>query len=361
MQLPLIYKTLGKVRIVPVIMPQAEPEALQQIGNAIASVLEPEDLIVISTDLSHFPPRKIATEVDQDAMNSWLTLNPEVIFQTEEKWQKSQKTSTAMCGVAAIVTGISALNKAFNSENLQTLNMHYSDSGTASGDTGRVVGYGSALIVHKTTNLPEKEKADKNKERNAPEPTENKMFNADTRKEMLLIARKTLEQHLSGQKVKIENPGLPELEKNGYGIFVTMKNKGMLRGCIGIFSSEKPLWKLISEFAIASSQDQRFYNNPVTEKELPEIDFEISVLSPLRQIKSYQEAIIGTHGIVIERGWNRGVFLPQVATETGWNLEEFWAHLTRDKAGLPVTLYREPDAQTKLYIFDAEVFGEKAH
>lgn len=397
-QLPLIHKTLGAVQLIPIIMPHGDLELLKKIGTAIGELLTAQDLIVMSSDLSHFPTQKAAAEVDQDAMNSWLSLNPDIIYQTEEKWQNSPKTSTAMCGVSAIVVGINALNKAFGQGELQTLNMHHSDSGVTSGDTSRVVGYGSALVITKKgETMPEtsanmKQDIKKNTAKQADseqasdeqvsnvqadsEQANNKqagnvqaddkqtddttqLFSLSARQQMLTIARQTLEQKLAGKKVSIDNPNLAELEKSGYGIFVTMKNNAQLRGCIGVFSSDKPLWKLVSEFAIASSQDQRFSSNPVTVKELPEIDFEISILSPLRQISSYQEAKLGVHGIVIEKGWNRGVFLPQVATETGWNLEEFWGYLCRDKAGLPMNIYEKPDAMTKLFVFSAEVFGEK--
>jgi AmmeMemoRadiSam system protein A len=101
----------------------------------------------------------------------------------------------------------------------------------------------------------------------------------------------------------------------------------------------------------AASHDRRFL--PVDEEELPEIDIEISVLSPLKKIDNIEEIVLGKHGIFIEEGYNTGVFLPQVATETGWSKEEFLGHCARDKAGLDWDGWKTAD----LFIFTATVFS----
>ncbi len=183
------------------------------------------------------------------------------------------------------------------------------------------------------------------------------LLNPDSQNVLLSLARKTLEQWLLFKKCPPPEDLPEELHKTGHGIFVTLKNKGELRGCIGCLSSEDPLWKLAMEYAVEASRDSRFTFHPVRFAEIREITLEISVLSPLRKIKDYQETILGTHGIVIEKGWSRGVFLPQVATETGWTLEEYWGNLAAHKAGLPENAYKSPDSV--LYVFEALVFSEK--
>ena len=178
-----------------------------------------------------------------------------------------------------------------------------------------------------------------------------------SQKALLSLARKTLEQWLLFKKHPSPEGLTEELQKTGHGMFVTLKNKEELRGCIGCLSSEDPLWKLTMEYAVEASRDSRFTFHPVHFAELQEISLEISVLSPLRQIKDYKDTVLGTHGIVIEKGWSRGVFLPQVAMETGWTLEEYWENLATHKAGLPANAYKSPD--TLLYVFEALVFSEK--
>lgn len=178
-----------------------------------------------------------------------------------------------------------------------------------------------------------------------------------SQKALLSLARKTLEQWLQFQKHPSPEGLTEELQKTGHGMFVTLKNKEELRGCIGCLNSEDPLWKLAMEYAVESSRDSRFTFHPVRFSELQELTLEISVLSPLRQIKDYRETLLGTHGIVIEKGWNRGVFLPQVAKETGWTLEEYWENLAHHKAGLPPNAYQSKEAV--LYVFEALVFSEK--
>jgi AmmeMemoRadiSam system protein A len=110
---------------------------------------------------------------------------------------------------------------------------------------------------------------------------------------------------------------------------------------------------MVEEMALSAAlHDPRFY--PVTAEELANIDIEISVLSPLRKITDTNEIVLGKHGILIQQGHHSGVFLPQVATETGWSLEEFLGHCSRDKAGLPWDGYKMAD----IYLFTAEIFSE---
>lgn len=140
------------------------------------------------------------------------------------------------------------------------------------------------------------------------------------------------------------------------GCFVTLKSHDRLRGCIGQFTSDKPLVQLIADMARASAtSDPRFVANRITPGELKELDIEISVLSPLQHTDDPMGLELGTHGIYIKRGCASGCFLPQVATETGWNKEQFLSHCCSHKAGLPADAWRDPE--TEVYLFTAEVFG----
>ena len=181
---------------------------------------------------------------------------------------------------------------------------------------------------------------------------EAELLSDEARQELLNIARSSVISLLEGKKANVSTPYVA-LERER-GAFVTLHRRGELRGCIGIFESNKPLFETVSEMAgSAAFNDPRF--SPVEADEMDEIDFEISVLSPLREIKDVSEIEVGTHGIHITKGANRGVLLPQVATEQGWDLETFLAQ-TCLKAGLPADEWRRG---VKIEIFSAEVFGEK--
>jgi AmmeMemoRadiSam system protein A len=138
---------------------------------------------------------------------------------------------------------------------------------------------------------------------------------------------------------------------------VTIKKGNRLRGCIGqIISPGQPLWELVRDMAIsACSQDYRF--EPISSKELNEINYEISILSIPKEIDRWQDIKLGKHGVIIERGPRTGVFLPQVAEETCWNLEEFLSELCSQKAGLAPDSYKN-DPKVKIKVFTAQVIKE---
>jgi len=175
----------------------------------------------------------------------------------------------------------------------------------------------------------------------------------EEKKRLLQIARQTISRHLKKGKVEQEQADTDALAAP-CGAFVTLHRQGMLRGCIGTFVSKRPLVDTVQEMAIsASTRDPRFA--PMSEDELGEVDVEISVLSPLRQIKDPNEIEVGRHGIFITRGFYSGVLLPQVATEQGWDRDTFLQQ-TCVKAGLAADAWKDPD--TKIEVFEAQVFGE---
>ena len=140
--------------------------------------------------------------------------------------------------------------------------------------------------------------------------------------------------------------------KEKRGAFVTINKKGQLRGCIGYIQPYKPLYQTIEEMAVqAAFHDPRF--DPVTERELPDLEIEISVLTPLKRIKDVEEIKVGKHGIFIEKGFHSGLLLPQVATEYGWDRKTFLEH-TCFKAGLPKGAWKGKD--TVISIFSADIF-----
>ena len=175
----------------------------------------------------------------------------------------------------------------------------------------------------------------------------------EDKKTLLKLARDTIKLYLKdGTRVKL--PGAKGALGEICGAFVTLHKHDNLRGCIGNMIGHGPLVGTIRDMAIAAAtEDPRFPG--VTLKELDEINIEISVLSPMKRIKDVSEILVGTHGILMRRGMHQGVLLPQVATEWGWDREEFLRH-TCLKAGLATEDWKDPN--TVIEIFSAEVFGE---
>ncbi|MCK4846508.1 MAG: AmmeMemoRadiSam system protein A [Deltaproteobacteria bacterium] len=176
------------------------------------------------------------------------------------------------------------------------------------------------------------------------------------KKELLKIAREAIEADLKGVEFNTAPSQLGGvITQEARGAFVTLHTmSGELRGCIGVFTSEAPLFKVVRDMAVsAATDDPRF--SPVTIKELEDVRIEISALTPLKEITGTGEIEIGRHGIYIIRGNNRGVLLPQVATEHGFDLTTFLEE-TCLKAGLHKDAWKEEAA--KIFIFSAEVFSE---
>ena len=177
----------------------------------------------------------------------------------------------------------------------------------------------------------------------------------DEKKALLQIARDQIAGFARTGRRPPLPAALPAALRQRHGAFVTIHKLGQLRGCIGTFVGEGELAATVQNMAYAAGwEDPRF--DQLTEKELADTDLEISVLSPLREITDVKEIQVGRHGIYITRGFYRGVLLPQVAAEQGWDRDTFLSH-TCLKAGLQADAWKKE--KLKIEIFSAEVFGEK--
>jgi AmmeMemoRadiSam system protein A len=185
--------------------------------------------------------------------------------------------------------------------------------------------------------------------------TDARLLNDSQRKRLLEIARESIVSYVRDGKRKTFDEKDPVLNRP-MGAFVTLHENGELRGCIGNMVGQGPLYKTVADMAIeAATGDPRF--SPLSPSELSAIDIEISVLSPLKRVSSYKEITIPGNGVVVRSMFGSGVYLPQVATETGWTREEFLTSLCGQKAGISPDAWKDP--ATELYTFTAEVFGEK--
>ncbi|RMH70514.1 MAG: AmmeMemoRadiSam system protein A [Gemmatimonadetes bacterium] len=182
-------------------------------------------------------------------------------------------------------------------------------------------------------------------------PTDFELTSAE-KTALLRLAHGAIANHLTGEPLPVVD--VTERLTLPLGAFVTLHHHGDLRGCIGFMSTNKPLYQTIPELAVsAASRDFRF--PPVTVEELPQLDVEISILTPLEPIEAIEEIIIGKHGLCIEFRGRRGVLLPQVAPRYHWTAQEF-VEAVCHKAGLPADAWQEADAT--LSIFSAYIFGD---
>ena len=180
------------------------------------------------------------------------------------------------------------------------------------------------------------------------------MLSEEQKRWLIDIARQTVMAAVAGEPAPDLATDDPDL-REPRGAFITLKKAGQLRGCIGYIEPRAPLIEAVADNAeSAALRDPRF--TPVTPEELPDISIEISALTPLEPVADVEEIEVGRHGLVLSRGPNRGLLLPQVPVEWGWDREEFLEH-TCLKAGLPPEAWRHDD--TELLCFEAEVFSEE--
>jgi AmmeMemoRadiSam system protein B/AmmeMemoRadiSam system protein A len=337
-QIPFIQYHLEEVPpIVPIVMGTSSLDMARELASALLPYFTPENLFIISSDFSHYPSYNDAIRVDKITADAILTKDPESFYNALRKNSSKgiRNLATPSCGWSSIMT---MLYMADHKEDMQLLPVLYQNSGDSNiGDKERVVGYW-AITGYR-------------------HPSEEVSFrlSSEDREILLGISRETLENYiLKGELYQVSRRDLSPSLKQASGAFVSLYMGGRLRGCIGNFSPDKPLYEVVQEMTIAAAtHDRRFA--PVESPELPYISIEISVLTPLQQISSIDEFQLERHGIYMTKDGRSGTFLPQVASETGWSKEDFLGHCSRDKAGLGWEGWKEAD----LFVYEAIVFGEE--
>lgn len=349
--IPFIQRAFDNPKTVLLAIGRQSWENAQILGDALAKVLKDESnyLIIASTDLSHYLPLAEALEKDRQTAELLEKMNPKDLF--------ASASDNCMCGLAA-VTSVMIAAKQLGANKLMVLNQ--STSAEASGDESRVVGYLSAAMVRDKTGevdsaLLRKDDPDEVKKGGVEESGKMEgLLNTEQRKELLELARDTIVFYLDKGR-PLERSSNDEALNAVMGVFVTLRKGRQLRGCIGNIIGRKPLYQGVRDMAIAAAtEDSRF--QPVTEDELGDIHIEISVLSPLKQITSTDEIVLGKHGVLVRDAYRSGVYLPQVATETGWSKDEFMNSLCGHKAGMASDAWES--GKCDIYIFSAEVFEE---
>ncbi len=338
-QLPFIQRALPNTKVVMVGIGTISRRPLKELAAALDKTFAGKRaLFVASTDLSHFRTYDAARTIDQETLDFIARGDLDGLFASHEYRERA-------CGLGPVTT-LLELYKLRGGKEIKLLK--YLNSGDTAGDRSRVVGYGSLVL---------KAPAGQAAEATASAPTtgDEDPLSPEDKQMLLRIARETVTTFVkTGKKPSFTISS--EALKAPSAAFVTLRKgpRHDLRGCIGQIIATMPLWECVREMAIAAaSQDPRF--SAVRENELGDISIEISVLTVPVRVRSVDEIQVGVHGLIMSRGFNRGLLLPQVPTEWGWDRDTFLDQ-TCIKAGMRAGCWKDP--QTTIERFTAIVFAE---
>ena len=332
-QLPFLQRRFGAdlPPIIPIIISTNDFQKLKRMADVLKPYFNDENLFIISSDFSHYPSYEDACEADALTGKAIESGSVEEFIGAIETNARSGKRdlATSACGQFAIITLMLMLDGQYEVRHLM-----YQNSGDISGDRDRVVGYHAFAILRKDS-------------------TDFTISDEDKRL-LKNIALTSIRDSLDGKGMAAANSQLYTLNstlRSKCGAFVSLHKHGRLRGCIGHFGEDVPLYEIVAAMARAAAfEDPRF--DPVRRNELDDLDIEISVLTPMRRIHSLDEFELHRHGIYIRKGFRSGTFLPQVADEVNWTKEEFVGHCSQDKAGLGWDGWKDAE----LYVYEAIVF-----
>jgi len=350
-QLPFIKTVLPDADIVPILLGDVSRTDCTKIADALVPILKrPGVVVVASSDMAHFPADADARRSDTAMLETIVTLNPDRIYERDRKLMGEgiRGLECTLCGLNAVTTTVMAGNQ-LGVKKAKVLAQ--ATSGDTTGDKTRCVGYGAVVFL-----APESATGHQGADKPRAQASADEVPLTDIEKRRLLtVARQTLQAHFGLAKAPSLDPGDSASLAKKTACFVTLKLKGRLRGCIGELEPREPLIQAVASRAIAAAeQDPRFM--PVTADELESIAIEISAMSPLRQVNSPDEIIVGKHGVVVKQGFRSGVFLPQVAPEQGWDRDTMLTVLCTEKAGLPGDAWKKG---AELWVFTANVFSEE--
>jgi AmmeMemoRadiSam system protein B/AmmeMemoRadiSam system protein A len=330
-QVPFLQSVLKNFKIVPIVMGDQTMETCKVLANAIAGAVQDKAVIIVaSSDFYHGYSYSECVGELRHATDLISNFNINGFYNSF--WEKERARICIACGGGPITTCLLACEE-LGAKNAALL--HSTNSGDVTGrKSGYVVGYASFAISGDGSNET--------------------VLNIDEKRHLISIAKQSIAKAVKGEPIPRFESKFTKFEEKG-GCFVTIKKNRRLRGCIGYIQPIKPLYKAVSEMAVAAAlKDPRF--PPVREGELPSLEIEITCLSPLKRIKSTDEIKVGRDGLYIVKGFYSGLLLPQVATEEGWNKTTFLEH-TCMKAGLPTNAWKESD--TEIYTFTGEIINEQ--
>lgn len=340
-QIPFLQKALKPdFKILPIVMNSENMNVLTKIGEILAKHLKGKKaIIVISSDLSHYPTAAVANKVDNTSLLALRTMDPEYFHLSNAiLLNRGEKGLSALwCGESAVIAALIAAKKlgANNSTVLKYANSY--DINPEHGNPDKVVGYASVAFTRDSKAKPLKIVLDKKQ----------KTF-------LLKLARETISLRIEGKQKEDKLSDDYYLNLPG-AVFVTITKNGNLRGCIGTIEPNMTIYDAVIYAAnSAAFNDSRF--SPLTKDELEKVKIEISLLSPLRQVSNINEIIPHKHGVLIVKGERSGLFLPQVWDKIT-DKENFLNEICAQKAGLEINCWKDSDS--KIYIFTVDSFEEK--
>jgi AmmeMemoRadiSam system protein A len=303
-------------------------------------------LIVASSDLSHYPSAADANIVDRETLAAIAKLDPAALRATVQAHmdRRIPNLGTSACGEAPVMAAMAAAKSLGATHGVI---VSYANSGdTSVGERSRVVGYGAVVLTAEG-----EEKNISVSAQSTPAAVSAPLTSAD-KKVLLTFARETLSRLFLTDTVPLARGFSANLQQPR-STFVTLKKKGELRGCIGRIIGDEPLGKIVGAMAIqAAFNDSRFH--PLAADELNDIEIEISVLTPMKQVGGAADVVIGRDGVLLSKDGHHAVFLPQVAPEQGWNSKELLDNLCL-KAGLETGCWKQG---AQFSTFQAVVFSE---
>ena len=346
-QLPFLQVALGDFRLVPIVMGDQSDAVVDALGAALARELRGKRaLIVASTDLSHFHDDRTARSLDGVFIDDISS------YDVDGLRAALAEGRTEACGGGPAAAAMIAA-EGLGADRCTILK--YANSGDVSGDTNNVVGYVAAAITRPAQTGSGADPVDSAGEDSADTGgSTGHAVPRDARIFLLRFARYVIASELGLDEERPPQPAAPILAERRGG-FVTLKKRGQLRGCIGYIEAVKPLVETVEEMADAAAfRDPRF--RPVTAREVDDLEIEISVLSPIEKIDDPGAIEVGRDGIIVSADGHRGLLLPQVAVEWGWDRETFLDQ-TCVKAGLAPDRWRRPGVTIE--VFSAEIFSEE--
>jgi hypothetical protein len=354
-ELPFLRQTLAEGwKLVPILVAEATSRDIAEAARAIKTILNDSTVVCVSSDFTHYGRDYGYVPFegsDAQVKNQLEKLDGEAADLVAAKNAQGfdnfcRRTESTICGRNPISLMLNLLPEWARGQRVA-----YMTSGEETGTFKMSVSYVGIVftVSGRDTDLwgtkPEGSEA----------MVQSGALSDSERKTLLALAKASLEAAVIGKKLDVSKFDLTDALKEKRGAFVTLTEGGELRGCIGYVKAIKPLYESVAENAVnAALHDPRFA--PVGAAELRNIGIEISAMSPLEQITDISKIEVGKHGIMITKGFYSGLLLPQVATEYGWNREEFLTQTCR-KAGLPSDAWKDP--VTKIEIFSADVFGKK--
>lgn len=344
-QIPFLQYALGdNFKLVPVVVGQLDDTHASKVADALKKIVDESTLVVVSSDFTHYGRNfdYIPFRTDIEANLKKLDLGAFDKIKTKNPLEFAsylRNTGATICGEAPIRI---LLNMLPGNASVELL--HYTTSSAESGDFSHCVSYISGAVRGQWEEAPSKNRAED-------------FLSAQDKRTLLSMARRSIEyvfEHRKAPRSDIFKAEATDNMKKIAGCFVTLNLGNDLRGCIGEIEPVRPLYQAVTARAVDSAfRDPRFPQ--LSPAELKRVTIEISALTPAKPVKSYQDIVIGKHGMTIAKDGRSAVFLPQVAPEQGWDLATTLTYLSR-KAGLAPDAWKSPDA--KFTVFEAIVFHE---